>query len=137
MNKNENAAKMGFAREAEKTEKAVLGVFNGEKCGVAAAAAKSLALLRCIVEIQEIGLHKREFDRAALTVDGKGKIVVCAVYQLTDGDRSNRTAFESAKQIERLVGVGLPKTAVASCSLGIGDLRNTVHAFKFAAEGVD
>ena len=38
MNKNENAAKLNFAREAEKTEKAVLGVVNGEKNGIAAVA---------------------------------------------------------------------------------------------------
>ena len=39
MNKNGNtAAKMNFAREAEKTEKAVMGVVNGEKNGIAAVA---------------------------------------------------------------------------------------------------
>ena len=36
MNKNENAAKINFACEAEKNEKDVMGVVNGDKDGIAA-----------------------------------------------------------------------------------------------------
>ena len=73
MNKNENAAKMGFAREAEKTEKAVLGVFNGEKCGVAAAAVGKCSR----EEAQELcdifaGLIKK-FPKGKFFCEGDGK----------------------------------------------------------------
>ncbi|MBR6772824.1 MAG: hypothetical protein IKM29_05485 [Clostridia bacterium] len=38
MNKKENTARISFAREAEKTEKTVMDVVNGEKNGIAAVA---------------------------------------------------------------------------------------------------
>ena len=76
MNNTETVAKTNFAREAEKTEKAVMGVVNGNGNGVAA-----VAVGKCSREDAEdmcnaLAVLAKKFPKGRFSCvgDGKGKV---------------------------------------------------------------
>lgn len=76
MNKNENAAKLDFAREAEKTEKAVMDVVNGDKNGIAAVAVGSCSRGEAEDLCNALAALIKKFPKGNFSCvgDGKGKV---------------------------------------------------------------
>ena len=69
-------AKLDFAREAEKTEKKVMGVVNGEKNGVAAVAVGKCSKAEAEAVCEGVSLLAEKFPKGSFSCvfDGKEKV---------------------------------------------------------------